>query len=415
MTKDRYMTAAEAAALLEVSLPTLYAYVSRGLIRSSGTSGQRNRRYYAEDIEKLLARKEGRRNPEQLAHDALHWGAPVLESALTLIDGHNLYYRGVDVRTLARSATIEQVASLLWTGSVDNADSLFDLKVQVSTRLYETMLMHLEMDGANLQPIQVMQTILPIAASDDPGAYDLRPTGVMQTGARILRLMGSVIAGDVPEDTRIAAMLQRGLRPDDPHAEAMFNAILVLCADHELNASSFTARVVASAGATPYAAVIAGLSALGGVKHGGYTERVEAFLQSLTTPADVREWMAGRLRRGEDIPGFGHKLYPMGDPRAELLLTLLQERYPNSPRLAVIQAAVQAAHELINELPGIDFALVAAAEVMGLPAGSALGLFALGRTVGWIGHAIEQYGEDRLIRPRARYTGRLPSDSESAG
>ena len=392
MTKDRYMTAAEAAALLEVSLPTLYAYVSRGLIRSSGTSGQRNRRYYAEDIEKLLARKEGRRNPEQLAHDALHWGAPVLESALTLIDGHNLYYRGVDVRTLARSATIEQVASLLWTGSVDNADSLFDLKVQVSARLYETMLMHLEMDGANLQPIQVMQT-----------------------GARILRLMGSVIAGDVPEDTRIAAMLQRGLRPDDPHAEAMFNAILVLCADHELNASSFTARVVASAGATPYAAVIAGLSALGGVKHGGYTERVEAFLQSLTTPADVREWMAGRLRRGEDIPGFGHKLYPMGDPRAELLLTLLQERYPNSPRLAVIQAAVQAAHELINELPGIDFALVAAAEVMGLPAGSALGLFALGRTVGWIGHAIEQYGEDRLIRPRARYTGRLPSDSENVG
>ncbi len=410
MSKDRYMTASEAASVLGVSLPTLYAYVSRGLIRSSGTSGQRNRRYYTEDIEKLLARKEGRRNPEQLAQDALHWGAPVLESALTLIDGDNVYYRGINFRTLAQNATIEQVAALLWTGDVDLAYKLFDMQVRVTARLYETMLMHIEMDGANLRPIQMLQTMLPIAASDDQGAYDLRPVAVMQTGARILRLMGSVLAGDVPEDIPVAAMLQRGLRPKDDHAQAMFNALLVICADHELNASSFTARVVASAGATPYAAVIAGLSALGGFKHGGYTERVETFLQSLTSPTEVREWMAGRLRRGEDIPGFGHKMYPMGDPRAALLLQLLQQHYPNSPRLAVIQTAVSTAHELINELPAIDFALVAAAEVMELPIGTALGLFALGRTVGWIGHAIEQYSEDRIIRPRARYTGELPVD-----
>lgn len=411
MSKDRYMSASEAAAQLGVTLPTLYAYVSRGLIRSSGTSGQRNRRYYTEDIEKLVARKEGRRNPEQLAQDALHWGAPVLESALTLIDGHDLYYRGLDFQALARTATIEQVAALLWTGSTASTASLFDLKIQVSARLYETMLMHIEMDGANLQPIQTLQTMLAIAASDDQGAYDLRLAGVIQTGARILRLMGSMLAGDVAEDIPIAAMLRQGLRPHDSHAEAMFNAILVICADHELNASSFTARVVASAGATPYAAVIAGLSALGGFKHGGYTERVETFLQSLYTPAEVREWMAGRLRRGEDIPGFGHKLYPMGDPRATLLLALLQEYYPDSPRLSVIQAAVAVAQEFISELPGIDFALVAAAQVMELPKGSALGLFALGRTVGWIGHAIEQYSEDRIIRPRARYTGELPLEN----
>jgi citrate synthase len=410
MPNDRYMTAAEAANVLGVSLPTLYAYVSRGLIRSSGTSGQRNRRYYTEDIEKLVARKEGRRNPEVLAQDALHWGAPVLESALTLIDGHNVYYRGINFRTLAHHATIEQVASLLWTNSTENAQKLFSLDVRVTARLYETMLMHIEMDGANLQPIQLLQTMLPIAASDDQGAYDLRPTAVMQTGARILRLMGSVLAGDVPEDTPIATMLKTGLRPNDPQAEAMFNSLLVICADHELNASSFTARVVASAGATPYAAVMAGLSALGGIKHGGYTERVEAFLQSLSSPNDVREWMAGRLRRGEDIPGFGHKLYPLGDPRALLLLEVLRQHYPDSPRLAIIQAAVDTAKELINELPAIDFALVAVSEVLGLPKGSALGLFALGRTVGWIGHAIEQYSVDRLIRPRARYTGELPTE-----
>jgi citrate synthase len=412
MPNDRYMSAAEAANALGVSLPTLYAYVSRGLIRSSGTSGQRHRRYYTEDIEKLVARKEGRRNPEQLAQDALHWGAPVLESALTLIDGHRLYYRGIDFATLARNATIEQVAALLWTGEIDQADKLFNLDVRVTARLYETMLMHIEMDGANLLPIQLLMTMLPIAASDDQGAYDLRPAAVMQTGARILRLMGSVLAGDVPENIPIAAMLAQGLRPGDERAERMLNALLVICADHELNASSFTARVVASVGATPYAAVIAGLAALGGIKHGGYTERVETFLGSISTPADAREWIAGRLRRGEDIPGFGHKMYPLGDPRAALLLALLQEYYPDEPRLAIIQAAVDAARELINELPAIDFSLVAVAEVLGMPRGSALGLFALGRTVGWIGHAIEQYSVDRIIRPRARYTGALPDETE---
>jgi citrate synthase len=408
MPNDRYMTAAEASNTLGISLPTLYAYVSRGLIRSSGTAGQRNRRYYAEDIEKLMARKEGRRNPEVLAHDALHWGAPVLESSLTLIDGHHLYYRGINFRRLAQNSTFESVAALLWTTDMKNADKVFQVEVHHVARRYETMLTHLELDGANLQPIQLLQTMLPIAASDDKGAYDLRPNAVIQTGARIVRLMANIIAGANGDNTPVATMLANRYRPNDPHAQRLFNAILITCADHELNASSFTARVVASAGATPYASVLAGLSALGGIKHGGYTERVEAFLQSLASASEARDWMAGRLRRGEDIPGFGHKIYPLGDPRAALILELLRQYYPNSPRLEMIQAAVDAAQELINELPAIDFALVATTEVLELPKGSALGLFALGRTVGWIGHVIEQYSIDKLIRPRARYTGELP-------
>lgn len=409
MAKDRYMTAQEAAHALGVSLPTLYAYVSRGLIRSTGTSGQRKKRYDAEDIDKLIARKEGRRNPEVLAQDALHWGAPVLESALTLIDDHSVYYRGQPLVSLARQLSIEQTASLLWAGDISHAPQLFSPETHVSARLYETILAQIEALGLSLQPTQALQTMLPLAASVDKGAYDLRPSAVMQTGARILRLMASVLAGDVQEQMPIATMLQQGLRPDDPQAEAMFNTMLIICADHELNASSFTARIAASAGATPYAAVIAGMSALGGFKHGGYTERVEAFLQSVSTPSDMRDAMAGRLRRGEDVPGFGHKLYPKGDPRAQLLLDILYERYPHSPRLALIRAAIEGARELINELPAIDFALVAVADVLELPAGSALGLFALGRAVGWIGHTLEQYSVDRIIRPRARYTGDMPA------
>lgn len=413
MTKERYMTAGEAAKALGISLPTLYAYVSRGLIRSSGTSGQRNRRYYAEDIEKLMARKAGRRNPEVLAQDALHWGAPVLESALTLIDGHRFYYRGYDVAKLAQTETIERIAALLWLNDMEVASQLFASDTTITAQLYETILLHIAMDGVDLQALQALKTVLPIAASDDPTAYDLRASSVVASGVRILRIIASVLAGDVPENLPIAHMLQLGWRPNDTRAIKLFNTVLITCADHELNASSFTARVVASAGATPYAAVTAGIAALGGIKHGGYTERVEAFLQGVDETHNIRELLAGRLRRGEDIPGFGHKIYPQGDPRAVIILEALRSLYPDAPRLVLIEQVIQAANELIHEMPALDFALVTVSEVLKLPRGSALGLFALGRTVGWIGHALEQYSVDKLIRPRARYIGEMPRSNHT--
>src|SRR5215213_6203710 len=110
-----YLSAKEAADKLNISIATLYAYVSRGLIRSEQSSeAKRQRRYYAEDVDKLLARKEGRRNPEKLAQDALHWGAPILDSAITLLDSNKIYYRGFDAVKLAREKTVEQVAALIW-------------------------------------------------------------------------------------------------------------------------------------------------------------------------------------------------------------------------------------------------------------------------------------------------------------
>lgn len=406
----RYLSAKEAAEMLNISLSTLYAYVSRGLIRSEASAeGKRQRRYYAEDVEKLLARKEGRRNPEKLAQDALHWGAPVLDSAITLIDGGKLYYRGQDVVTLAKTYSAEQVAALVWTGNMDDVETLFDQSVLVSAQNYETMLLHMEMDGAELTQLHELQVFLPAAMADDPSAYDLRPATVPHTGARILRLMTSVMAGDVPENIPVAHMLQRGWCPDDENTIQLLNAALIVCADHELNASSFAARVVASAGSTPYAAVLGGLSALQGIKHGGYTERVEALFSEAGTPEKMRKVMKGRLRRGESIPGFGHNLYPDGDPRGKVLLDLLNAHDSDSPMLAMAQAGIEASQELIGESPSVDFALVAVCRALNLPDGSPLALFALGRTIGWIGHAIEQYERDRLIRPRARYVGEHPA------
>jgi citrate synthase len=231
---------------------------------------------------------------------------------------------------------------------------------------------------------------------------------VAQTGARILRLLTGLAAGGRPTGLGIAQTLQQGWTPHNPNVAALLSAGLILCADHELNVSSFTARCVASAGATPYQVVLAGLAALQGVKHGRMSERVEAFWREAGTPAGVQPALANYLKRGETIPGFGHPLYPQGDPRGRLLLELTTAAFPGSPATALAQAIATEAFELIGEYPTIDFGLVTLAQAIGLPPGGALTLFALGRTIGWIGHAIEQYQLDRIIRPRARYIGKQP-------
>src|SRR6185295_2418661 len=180
------------------------------------------------------------------------------------------------------------------------------------------------------------------------------------------------------------------------HAPALIRAALIVCADHELNVSAFTARCVASASSNPYAVVLGGLAALEGTKHGGATERVAALWTDLRRASDVRKTLAERLRRGEAVEGFGHRLYPNGDPRAALLLEML----PKSKELSFALSFADAAESVLGEKPTLDFALVALERALGIPRGSALTLFAIGRTIGWIAHAIEQYAQNAMIRPR---------------
>jgi citrate synthase len=242
-------------------------------------------------------------------------------------------------------------------------------------------------------------------------AFDLRAPRVARTGARILRLLTSAGANAAFDEGTIDAALARawkiGARGGD-----VLRAALVLCADHELNVSSFTARCVASAGAHPYGVVIAGLAALEGPRHGGAGARVESMLESLRHARTLRSVLGARMRRGEAIDGFGHPLYREGDPRARLLLDLLGERYARSPEYRFVMEFVQAASALTGEHPNIDLGLAAVGRVLKLPPGSALIIFAVGRSVGWIGHAIEQYATGQLIRPRARYVGVLPPAGE---
>src|SRR5664279_59649 len=204
---NRYLSASQAADLLGVSKATLYAYVSRGLIRSEeiGVSS-RARRYLAEDVRKLKERKEYRRNPAQVAQNALHWGTPLLDSALTLITDEGLYYRGRDVLALERTASLEQVAALIWTGEIEQAAPLFATRPDTSALLARI--------DPNLTPIQRVTVALTLA--DDLAGYDLRPEAVAHTGARILARMAAALTMQPLESGSLADQLARAWRPDDP-------------------------------------------------------------------------------------------------------------------------------------------------------------------------------------------------------
>ncbi|MEZ4592080.1 MAG: citrate synthase family protein [Chloroflexota bacterium] len=404
MTQDTFLTAKEAAAMLGISLPTLYAYVSRGLIQSEAGAGKsRARRYARADVDALLARKALRQNPAQAAETALHWGTPILASAVTLIEDGRFFYRGYDAIELAQTAAFESVASLLWRDSLDAAD-LFppELPASLAQRL------------ADLQPLlrdlplfERFQVVLPLLAGHDLAAFDLAETAVAQTGARLLHLLTWAATGERPQ-ANVATALQMAWSPRNPALQPLINTALILCADHELNVSAFAARVVASAQASPYAVVQAGLAALQGARHGGHTERVVNLLREASSVAGVRPAVAARLRRGEMIPGFGHPLYPDGDPRGKLLLALVVGTFGGGTAVPLVQELLQVMAEATGQLPTIDLGLAALAVAANLPAGAPLALFALGRTAGWLGQAIEQYQEDQLIRPRARYVGKRP-------
>lgn len=396
-----WLTAAEAAKRLGISRATLYAYVSRGLIRSAPDPDHpRLRRYAREDVERLHSRAEERKDPSRATERALHWGGPVLESAITLIAGDRLYYRGLDVVELARTKSIEEVAALIWSGTASSGVFAATPLHVVSGRSAE-----------GLPFVNRAVSILPLVSARDPLAYDLRPRAVAQSGWRILNLLTSVAAESQQLAATVDETLQQHWAARSGAARDCIRAALILCADHELNVSAFVARCVASAGSNPYAVVAAALSAVAGSKHGGMTARIETMFEELQRTGDVRAAMAERLRRGEPLNGFGHPLYPNGDPRAAALFALLRERLPKSRELAFAARMAEAGEELLGDKPTIDFALVTASRVLKLPPGAPLILFALGRTIGWIGHAIEQYARDEILRPRARYVGPPPGSS----
>jgi citrate synthase len=385
-----HLSAALAAQRLGVSRATLYAYVSRGMIRSRALDGRRAREYSREDIERLLEQSRGRRDPLGAAQRTLEFeGLPVMSSALCLIDGGRLYFRGRDAVELSRSAAFEEVAGLLWDGACVLPEPI--LRPSASDRRALGRLDFAEAGVVHLARVR----------AGDPRAIELAPERVRATGARILAELTALALGFRAGQGGIAARLCEAFGARDRRARRAIEAALVLCADHELNASAFAARVIAGAGATPYMAVIGALGALSGRRHGGMTERVSSLFD---TQDDPTEALTRALRAGEALPGFGHPLYPDGDPRGRELLALCRKNSEQRRAHALALAAERA----LGLYPNVDFGLVALCRAFALPRHAPFVLFALGRSAGWIGHVIEQYATGTLIRPRARYVGVPP-------
>ncbi|MBY6264902.1 helix-turn-helix domain-containing protein [Azospirillum sp. 412522] len=393
-----YLTAEEAARRLGVSRQTLYAYVSRGLLQAHAAMDPRQSRYLSDEVERLGAQRRRGRRPKEVAKSTLDWGAPALESAITLIRRGRLYYRGQDAVHLAATATLEETAALFWGCGVEIAFPPVPLAALPG---YDGLLPHF----AESPPAEALPALL-LAGVADEATASWRPVDgrFLENCGGLLRLLFAASLRTRPSAAPLHRQLAAAWGLDDAGADLVRMA-LVLCADHELNASSFTARCIASTGASLRAAVVGGLCALSGNRHGATTTRNEHFWAGLTEREPVAAQLERRLAAGEKIPGFGHPLYPNGDVRAKALLARVLPEFPAAAEL------LRAAEGLTGQAPTIDTALVVLRRHLALPEGSAFTLFALGRAVGWIAQAMEQRETEHLIRPRAIYTGVQPDET----
>jgi citrate synthase len=391
MPESRLITAESAASHLGVSRATLYAYVSRGFVHThADPSDPRRRLYSADDIGRLARNKVRGRKASDIAAATLDWGLPSLSSGITLIADGRLFFRGRDAVRLATQATLEDTARLLWDCAGDPFRAAAPQPPRSVVRLIESL--------TDTFPIDRCLAVLPLAGTAMTWQRDHRR--LWHDAATLLRLMAAAATGTVPDEAPLHLHIAHAWGLDARAAE-LIRVALVLCADHELNASAFAVRVVASTGASLAACVSAGLSALSGPRHGGTTSLVEILFEETERFGNAAGLVRERLRRGDMLPGFGHPLYRDGDPRATALLALLP---PDSTRDALREAM----DAIGGRLPNVDFALVSLRRALRLKPGSALALFAIARTAGWIAHALEQQADEKLIRPRARYSGPAP-------
>jgi citrate synthase len=408
--RSDWMGAREAAEFLGIKLPSLYAYASRGLVTSRAQPGGRARQYARGDLERLKARHDARAGHAAVAAGALRWGDPVLETSIGTITPAGPTYRGREAVALARAGVpFESVAELLWTGSLPAAPPRFAAR---SLGLRASRFTALVPPGS--APLGILALLVQALALADRDRFVNAPDRIVERARAIIaRLASSVafaydarrldraLAADSVAESLADAL---GVRKGAAGTKAL-DAALVLCADHELNVSTFAARVAASAGADVYACLLAALATLTGPKHGGLCDRVEALVEETAKPTRAADVIAARARRGDAVPGFGHPLYPHGDPRASMLFELARSIDANEPRTRTLIALADAGRAAGYGEPVLDLGLVALAYSLGCARGAASTIFAIGRTAGWVAHINEQYAADFLLRPRARYLG----------
>jgi len=369
----------EACSRLGVRPQTLYAYVSRGKLEvMSDPADTRRSLYRAEDVAGLARRKQAGRKHETLATNTLFGAEPSIPTALSTFVRERLYYRGQDAVTLAGSATLEEVAHLLW-----DAEQAVDFSSTVSV--------------GEPGRVAAFNTLATLAATGH--STHGRMTRVLHLEAQ--ELVGQLAnafgaqAGQQPLHLRFAQGWQQS-----PKVADLLRTAMVLLVDHELTSSAFATRIAASTGASLPACLLAGLTTLSGPLHGDASGRVKALFNEVERLGEDQV-IAHYLSTGLPLAGFGHHLYPDGDPRAVALLALFDP--PD-----VITRFIEKATRLTGLQPNIDVALAALAIHYRLPDDAAFAMFATARSIGLLAHSLEQLGVGQVIRPRGRYIGIMP-------
>ncbi len=403
MTHERLLTTEEVARRLGVKKATVYAYVSRGLLGSRRNADGKESLFAEPDVAAFAAR---RRRP------AAAPDAPAIHTGITLITGDDLFYRGHRVRNLAVSASFESVATLLWTGKLEHVPVEPDAGLRALAEAVTAPL------PANARLTDRLRVAVAATAAADRLRFDTTPAAVIARGRTILGTMVAAlpVRAHPPHGPALADVLWARLtdRPPTPAGVAVLNTALVLLADHDLAASTFAARVAASTRAHPYAVVQTGLAALDGPLHGGASDLVSTLLAEAARSADPVGTIADRLRGDGWVPGFGHPLYPAGDPRAAVLLDRIRESpagHRPAPAWSTTTEVATAMARHSGTAPNIDFALAAFTLVNGMDADAGEAIFAVARTAGWIAHALEEYADQpSRFRPSGRYAGRSPRE-----
>jgi citrate synthase len=350
-------------------------------------------------------------------------GVIATTSAVSSIIGGKLTYRGYDIDDLAEHSTFEETVYLLWTGELPTEAELRSFREEISAAesLPPEVIELLQRLPDAAAPMEWLRTAVSALGLYDGHGQDTDAGGTWRAAVRILARFPVLVAAihrlrhgqdliDSDPGLPLAAVfltMVTGVRPSD-EASRILDEVLILHADHELNASTFAARVAASTRTDLYSAVVAALCTLKGPLHGGAAEGVYRMLSEIDQDTGVRSWLDGALERRERIMGFGHRVYKSGDPRAQRLKRLSERLAGTAGDRRWYDVSVRLEAEVAQDrglLPNVDFYSASVYTYLGIPPELFTPIFAMSRVAGWIAHIMEQYEDNRLIRPRAEYVG----------
>ena len=351
--------------------------------------------------------------------------AVVATSEVCFIDGKEgrLLYRGYDIDDLAAHSSFEEIVYLLWNGALPTKKEL-DRHVQAlaaARRLPPKLHAILKALPRKTAPMEVLRTGVSALSAFDGDAGDNSREATLRKSMRLTAQMPTLVAAwerirrgrdPVPPSSRLSLAanflyMLSGKKPDDL-AVKTFDVALILHADHEFNASTFAARVTAATLSDLHSAVTSAIGALKGPLHGGANEQVMLMVEKIKDPAKAEAWIRKALVDKARIMGFGHRVYRVEDPRAKhlrRLATELGQRAGNTANVEILNTVARVLVEEKHLYPNVDLFSGAAYAAMGIPTDQFTPIFAMSRVAGWSAHVLEQHANNRLIRPRAEYTG----------